>query len=91
MENQVEQVPFEGTNLSGGVQMQSMDDFMKETDPDRNVGVPKRSDQPPTKKQKKNVDADALAAEEEAVRTMGDTNWIGKLNGEHILICTVVV
>jgi hypothetical protein len=89
MENLAEHASSEGTNISGGVQMQSMDDFMKETETDRLVS--KRSDQPPTKKQKKNVDADALAAEEDAVRAMGDTNWIGKLNGEYILICTVVI
>jgi hypothetical protein len=90
MEDQVEHTPTEESKQPSGVKLQLMDDFMKETEPeefDREAsGVPRRPEQPPTKKQKRNVDADALAAEEEAVKAMGDTNWIGKLNGEYILV-----
>jgi hypothetical protein len=85
MEDQAEHAPSGKSELPSRVPTQSMDDFMKETepmDPGRDgAGTPRRSDQPPTKKQKKTVDTDVLAAEEEAVKSMGDTNWIGKLNG----------
>jgi hypothetical protein len=88
MEDQVKQESSGESKPPSGIHLQSMDDFMKETDPDRDGGIPRLLDQRPNKKQKKNVDTDALAAEEEAVRAMGDTNWIGKLNGEYILTFT---
>ena len=91
MEEPPEQIPSEGSKLHEKVQFQSLDDFIKDTEPIESGkelnGLPRRPEQPPTKRQKKAIDSDALAAEEEAVKEMGDTNWIGKLNGVciHIL------
>ena len=87
MDEPQEQAVSEEIQHTSGVPLQSMDDFMKEGDSEELVtasgAAARRADQPPTKKQKKSVDTEALAAEAEAVKVMGDTNWIGKLNGNY--------
>lgn len=70
-------------HLPGRVQLQSMDSFMREGDTREAAELANRPKvEPPAKKQKKSIDQDVLNAEANAVREMGDTNWIGKLNGK---------
>lgn len=71
------------SQFPGRVQLQSMDDFMREGDVREAAELASRPkvEPPPAKKQKKILDQDVLNAEANAVREMGDTNWIGKLNG----------
>jgi hypothetical protein len=68
---------------------QSMEDFdrecqkREEAERAKNGMLKKAKGPPPAKKQKKKaIDEDALAREKAALEEIGDTNWVGKLNGD---------
>ncbi|CAG8971508.1 hypothetical protein HYALB_00002093 [Hymenoscyphus albidus] len=72
----------EQSPLPGKVQLQSMDDFMREGDEREAalLGSQPKGQPAPTKKPKRFIDQEILDEEAIAVKDMGDTNWIGKLN-----------
>ncbi|KAG9234247.1 hypothetical protein BJ875DRAFT_461944 [Amylocarpus encephaloides] len=80
MEESNEAAGAEANPTPHKVELQPIEDFMKEEDAKDASKVPDSWEQPPAKKQKKGVDVEALAAEEQATKDMGDMNWIGKLN-----------
>jgi hypothetical protein len=82
-------------NIPEKLQFQSMEEFGRECEQQEAAEKVKKEPQkkvkgpPPAKKQKKTEDPYAQAAKKKALETedaalkeMGETNWIGKLNGQ---------
>lgn len=80
--------PLPSANIPERLHFQSMEEFDRECEQREAVERAKMQPQkkvkgpPPSKKQKKTVDTNALAAEAAALEEMGEMNWIGKLNGQ---------
>lgn len=63
---------------------QSVDDFMKErAEEEAAAGLANKPPSSLAKKKKRIVDIAGLTAEVNAMDEIGDTNWIGKLNGKY--------